>query len=168
MLFGLLACATLASSLVKENQLSESSTNTISNRNLGMDWTTTPTQKILLAMNLNTLVSAYAVEDSMTKMTPILWKYGRIEVSCQKIIRSSQGAFNWTSWWRIMLAIILMCSKRSQRNISTQGTTDDVNLSYDYFNRNWQGKTYYHFSWNTDFLAHLSWELALTHWVPYL
>ena len=67
MLFGFLACATLLFVAGCQSQPSESKAQNTPQQE-SWEWTEQPLtiQKILLAMNLNTLVSAYAVKTSTT------------------------------------------------------------------------------------------------------
>ena len=139
MLFGLLACATLLFVAGCQNQPSESKAQNTPQQE-SWEWTEQPLtmQKILLAMNLNTLVSAYAVEDfNDVKMTldihenTVELKY---HMSAKKIYEDQYKGLKLNSpdmntYVKNNFEGFKEAVKKYQH---AKVTTDDANLSYDY------------------------------------
>ena len=139
MLFGFLACATLLFVAGCQNQPSESKAQNTPQQE-SWEWTEQPLtmQKILLAMNLNTLVSAYAVEDfNDVKMTldihenTVELKY---HLSVKKIYEDQYKGLKLNSpdmntYVKNNFEGFKEAVKKYQH---AKVTTDDANLSYDY------------------------------------
>ena len=139
MLFGFLAFATLLFVAGCQSQTTDSKAQNTSPQE-SWEWTEQPLtmQKILLAMNLNTLVSAYAVEDfNDVKMTLDIHENTaelKYHLSVKKIYEDQYKGLKLNSpdmdtYVKNNFEGFKEAVKKYQH---AKVTTDDANLSYDY------------------------------------